>query len=64
MPILTLKTEKKTLNLFRYQFIIEILIPISHIDLVYFNKIENYHQMLYVITKNTGKNKNKDNINT
>ena len=34
------------------------------LNICYLKKIENYQQTLYVITKNNGKSKNRDSINT
>ena len=40
------------------------MIPITHNDLAYFNKMGNYQQTFYVITKNNTKIENRDNIET
>ena len=53
---MNLKTAN-TLNSFPYQFIIKILIPSTHNDLVYLKKIRNYKQTFYVITKSNDKMK-------
>ena len=61
--LILIERLQNTLNTFPYQLIIYILKPVTNNGLAYPKKIGNYQQTFCVITKNNGKNENRDNIN-